>query len=86
MSKDKFTIEVCVPDVIIPDRNKEKSGIACKEVFYSNWHQCSYCHGNGYFWSEDCHGESYKKECPVCKGSGKLNAVITIEWSANKII
>lgn len=86
MSKDKITIDVSVPDVIIPNRNKELLGIACKEVFHSNGHQCTYCHGNGYSWSDDDCGEYYKKECPVCKGSGKLNAVITVEWSANKIL
>ena len=32
-------------------------------------HQCSSCHGAG---------------CDICKGTGKLDAVITIEWEAHK--
>lgn len=84
MSTKKTTIEIKVPDVMIPKKSTHLVGVECKETFYSNGHQCSYCKGNGYFWSEDVHGESYQKECPVCKGSGKLNAVITVEWSSIK--
>jgi DnaJ-class molecular chaperone len=42
-------------------------------------HPCSCCHGNGFFWGED-HAERVKVDCPVCKGSGQLDAMITIEW------
>lgn len=50
-------------------------------------HSCEYCQGNGYHWHEagwqDCYKqEYYKQECPICKGSGRLDALITIEWKA----
>lgn len=50
-----------------------------KETIASNGHSCGYCHGNGFFWGEQ-QRERVKKNCPVCNGSGKLDAVITIEW------
>lgn len=47
----------------------------------SEGHVCSHCHGNGYSWQlPDCEKDSVKETCPVCDGSGKLDAVITIEW------
>lgn len=54
-----------------------------RESLLSPGHKCSYCHGNGWFWREDLH-ERMKADCPVCNGSGKLDAVITIEWRASK--
>lgn len=50
----------------------------------SRGHSCPYCQGNGYHWQEDEWQERYKKECPICKGSGRLDAVITIEWKAEE--
>lgn len=47
-------------------------------------HTCSYCHGNGWFWGEDEFGERIKNDCPVCGGSGSLDAVVTVEWKAAK--
>ena len=38
--------------------------------------------GNGYFWEDGI--EPVKKPCPVCNGSGKLDAEITIEWKPSK--
>nr|DAY20412.1 MAG TPA: DnaJ-like protein [Caudoviricetes sp.] len=52
------------------------------ERFLSRGHVCSYCQGNGYHWQENCYRERYKQGCPVCKGSGRLDAVVTIEWKA----
>lgn len=46
-------------------------------------HKCSYCHGNGWFWGVEGR-ERVKVDCPVCEGSGKLNAAITIEWKPDK--
>ena len=54
-----------------------------KETITSNGHSCGYCHGNGFFWNEQ-QREYVKKDCPVCNGSGKLDAVITIEWKPSK--
>lgn len=53
------------------------------ESLCSSSHKCSYCHGNGWFWGEE-QRERVKIDCPVCKGSGKLDAVITIEWKPSK--
>lgn len=86
MSNKKSIIEIKSPELLIPKKGSHLAGVEAKEIFYSNGHQCTYCNGNGYFWSDDEHGEPYQKPCPVCKGSGKLNAVITVEWSASKIL
>lgn len=40
--------------------------------------------GNGYHWQEDEWQDRYKKECPICKGSGKLDAVIKVEWQTSE--
>jgi hypothetical protein len=29
---------------------------------------------------EDEWEERYKQECPICNGSGRLDAVVTVEW------
>lgn len=42
--------------------------------------KCNYCEGNGWFWGTDELGEDTKVPCPMCQGSGKLNAEITIRW------
>lgn len=47
-------------------------------------HTCPYCQGNGYHWQEDEWQERYKQECPICKGSGVVDALVSIEWSAGK--
>lgn len=45
---------------------------------------CSYCTGNGWFWKEDNQGERCKENCKTCGGSGRLKAVVTVEWKAEK--
>ena len=54
------------------------------ECMESRGHTCPYCQGNGYHWQEDEWQERYKQECPIFKGSGRLDAVVTVEWSAGK--
>lgn len=76
MSKEKRTIEIA-PGLMSP-------GGRMTEVLESRGHACSYCQGNGYFWQENVYRERYKQECCICKGSGKLDAVVTIEWKAEK--
>lgn len=71
MSEIVHTIRIASPELI-------GSG-NMKEVIHSSAHRCDYCHGNGFFWGERCR-ERVKEACPVCGGSGKLDAVITIEW------
>lgn len=65
-----------IPPAFIRDGNM-------KETIHSNGHSCGYCHGNGFFLGEQLR-EYVKKNCPVCNGSGKLDAVITIEWKPSK--
>lgn len=76
MSKEKRTIEI-TPGLMSP-------GGRMTEVLESRGHACSYCQGNGYFWQENVYRERYKQECCICKGSGKLDAVVTIEWKAGE--
>ena len=74
MSKNKQMIMISSAHV----HRRRKS----QESISSPGHRCSYCHGNGYFWEDGI--ESVKKPCPVCNGSGRLDAVITIEWKPSK--
>lgn len=75
MNKEKRMIEIN-PGCMSPGGRRT-------ERVLSRGHKCPYCQGNGYFWQEDDWDERYKKECPICKGCGKLDAVITIEWKAD---
>ena len=76
MSKEKRIIEI-TPEQMIP-------GGRMSGTIESRGHKCPYCQGNGYFWQEDEFQERYKEECPICKGCGRLDAVVTIEWGASK--
>ena len=51
-----------------------------RELFVSPGYTCSYCHGNGWYWGMDDFRDSMKVTCPVCGGSGQLDAVVTVEW------
>ena len=75
MSKERRMIEIA-PGYMTPGGRME-------EHFLSRSHVCSYCQGNGYHWQENCYRERYKQGCPVCKGSGRLDAVISIQWRAS---
>jgi len=77
MSKERRMIEI-TPGRMSP-------GGRMTEHLESRGHKCQYCQGNGFFWQEDEFRERYKDPCPVCKGSGKLDAKITIEWKSSKI-
>ena len=74
MSKERRMIEI-TPGRMSP-------GGRMTDRIESRGHSCPYCQGNGYHWQEDEWRERYKQECPICKGSGRLNAVVTIEWKA----
>ena len=77
MSKFKEIIEIVAPVYI----NPKPEGVQARETYHSDGHVCSCCKGNRWFWGEDEMGERVKRDCPVCKGSGSLDAVITVEWS-----
>ncbi|MDY6206797.1 MAG: hypothetical protein SPI30_08670 [Prevotella sp.] len=73
MSNKKMMIEIVPPSHIgIPGGAVEK--------LHSIGHTCSCCHGSGCFWGSDDRGEDELQPCRVCGGSGKVDAIITIEW------
>lgn len=76
MSKERRIIEIA-PERMIP-------GGRMTDRIESHGHCCPYCEGNGYHWQEDDWRERYKKMCSICNGSGKLDAIITIEWRAGE--
>ncbi len=76
MSKERRMIEIA-PGRMGP-------GGRMTEMIESRGHKCPYCQGNGYLWQEDERWERYKMPCPVCHGSGRLDAVVTIEWKASE--
>jgi len=75
MSKELRIIEI-TPGRLSP-------GGQMTEAIESKHFKCPYCQGNGYFWQENVYRERYKQECCICKGSGKLDAVISIQWRAS---
>lgn len=78
MSRKLKYVELCPPGYM-------RTGRPNKEVLVSNGHVCNYCQGNGWFWGDDENThERIKKDCPVCGGSGQLDAVVTVEWKAAK--
>ena len=54
-----------------------------EEHIVSRGHRCLYCYGEGGFAGDTRLGERWKP-CPVCKGSGKMDAEVTIKWKANE--
>lgn len=52
-----------------------------EEHIVSRGHTCRYCYGEGGFGGDPCRGEEWTP-CPVCKGSGKMEAEVTIKWKA----
>ena len=53
-----------------------------EEHFESRGHKCNYCGGNGGFhnWSAPYADEDRWTVCPVCRGSGRMDAEVTIRW------
>jgi DnaJ-class molecular chaperone len=54
------------------------------ECIVSTGHLCGYCQGNGWFWGKDDPVGTVKEPCPMCGGSGELDAVITVNWKPSK--
>ena len=54
----------------------------CEERLLVSGLRCSYCHGEGGFWTEE-EGEAVIAACPLCKGKGLMDAVVSIEWLAH---
>ena len=69
MVKVKTIMEVEAPTIKVDDEKRTVEGL-----------RCNYCWGNGWFWGTDEWGDDVKSACPMCGGSGKVNAEITIKW------
>ena len=46
--------------------------------------KCSYCQGNGWIPTLGERNENERKDCPGCKGSGRLKAVVTTKWMPDR--
>ena len=73
MSRVKQTVELRPPSCDVT-----------KEVHTSPGHLCGYCHGVGHFRSPYRDRDEEPTPCPVCGGSGMLDAIITVEWKPRK--
>ena len=70
MSRIKKQLAICPPAYMCKGPNREN--------FVSTGHKCGYCKGNGWFWgTEEGSREDVHVSCPVCGGSGELDAIIT---------
>lgn len=75
MKKQIILLEV--PEVILEDTpdTYDVGGFICPE-----------CNGTGEVWRQDCDDSDgwpdgwVKKPCPVCGGSGKIMAEVTVNW------
>ena len=43
-------------------------------------YKCGCCHGNGWFLDPEIIHECVKKRCPSCGGTGKVKAIVNVEW------
>ncbi|MBQ3189390.1 MAG: hypothetical protein IJB60_08180 [Bacteroidaceae bacterium] len=73
MSSTKRTVELKPPN--------EKH---TKEMLTSSEHVCGYCKGMGYFQPCWYHRNEEPTPCPVCDGTGMVDAIVTIEWKPSK--
>lgn len=56
-----------------------------EERIESRGYECEYCHGQGGFAGERSSPDGSEwRVCPVCEGSGKMDAEVTIKWKPNK--
>lgn len=73
MSQQQSTITLSSPDY----------GLR-RERFVVSSLPCNYCGGLGHFFRESrdcrCHDDELRV-CPICKGRGKVDAHVSIEWS-----
>jgi DnaJ-class molecular chaperone len=76
MSERNDTIKLTAPT--------SSTEAAMVEHFYSVNHTCLYCNGRGWFHlglhENDDDPSRSTVMCPVCGGSGMMDAVVSIEW------
>lgn len=54
------------------------------EEFTLKGFECPYCSAKGHLIEEGPFEHGYKKEkCPVCKGAGRIKAMVSIAWIAD---
>lgn len=63
---------------ISPDRYGTRT-----ETRYASGFTCPRCSGQGGFRDTTGHGERTFIPCDLCDGTGKVRAVITVEWEAD---
>ena len=61
----------------------EPDGRIHKEAFITAPMVCPYCNGRGFFMEPILPYVDMKKECPDCKGTGEVVAMVTIDWKPN---
>jgi DnaJ-class molecular chaperone len=55
------------------------------ETFTSGGHICPCCNGEGLIWGKQISIRDYNEDtCPICGGTGSLQAVISIQWVLEK--
>lgn len=70
MSRTKTMVELTPPDFALRE-----------EYMLTAPMTCGYCHGQGYFLSESTpYDDNNTTTCPVCKGSGRVEAEVSIKW------
>lgn len=58
----------------------EPDGRIHKEAFITAPMVCPYCNGRGWFQADR---QDETEECPDCKGTGEVVAMVTIDWKPN---
>lgn len=76
MSRIRKEVQLYPPDSLQP--------MGKAEMLVSPRHTCPYCNGNGFFYERDDINEVVKERCPVCEGSGMLDAYVTVKWKPTK--
>lgn len=71
MSSKKETVIISPPD---------RWTAITEEKIESRGHVCTLCNGKGLFVEQIGYEQYEKTECSVCKGSGRIKAVIVISW------
>lgn len=74
MSERRYMIELSAPVYYNFNRSLRESKVVRNL-------ECGYCNGGGNVLREDKETDEWGHyKCPVCKGSGQLDAYVTIEW------